>query len=234
MEKQKQQQINWFFNFVYQEIDGLDDFGAWLLFAQVMLAKERLFYQQMTKDQLLGYAKFLLDPIDGQAPAAILKDEQTLFQKDFFKILADLDKTKQEGTTENAPLVPADVVTLNTETNIQAGVVRVKFGLQANAPMDDKRLLLAFLQALSDIPVDNIRACPECDRWFPHFTRRVRTFCSNGCAARNLTRDRRAKLKANNPIKYKQMLSDNAERARKSYVRKQKAQANKKVKKGGQ
>jgi hypothetical protein len=221
MDKEKQQQINWFFNFAYQAIDGLDDFGAWLLFVQVMLAKERLFYQQMTKAQLLGYAKFLMGPVEGEAPAAILKDEQTLFQKDFFNILADLDKTKQAGTIENTPLVPAHSVTLNTETNIQAGIVRVKFGPQADAHMDDKRLLLAFLQALSDVSVDNIRSCPECDRWFPHFTRRTRTFCSNSCAARKLTRDRRAKLKAKYPGKYKQMLADNAKRARQSYVRKQ-------------
>jgi hypothetical protein len=84
-------------------------------------------------------------------------------------------------------------------------------------------LLLAFCQNLEDIPFESLRKCPECRKWFLHLSKKEKVFCSNKCAARKGSRQRRQQVKKDDPKTYKEQLAQGAKRARKSYVKKQKA-----------
>ena len=79
-----------------------------------------------------------------------------------------------------------------------------------------------FIRSLDGIKRDIFYSCPECDNWFIHTSKREKIFCSNKCAARKVSRERRAKLKANDKKdgKYSAILKKGAERARKSYEKK--------------
>jgi hypothetical protein len=70
---------------------------------------------------------------------------------------------------------------------------------------------------LEDVPVNVFHKCPECQKWFAHFNKREKRFCSNQCAARHGVRKSRAELKNGNPDKYEEELKAGATRARKSY-----------------
>lgn len=81
-------------------------------------------------------------------------------------------------------------------------------------------LLIHFIQALNGIPLGAIRKCTECGNWFLHVSKRVKLFCSNKCAAKKVSRERRERLKKESSEAYNQELKNGAKRARKSYEKK--------------
>lgn len=72
---------------------------------------------------------------------------------------------------------------------------------------------------MENVPASAFHRCPECKKWFAHFSEREKRFCSNKCAARNGIRKSRAELKDQDPEKYEEELRAGAARARKSYER---------------
>lgn len=78
-------------------------------------------------------------------------------------------------------------------------------------------LFMRFIELLDNLPLTAIRRCPECGSYFVHFSKRMRTNCSNKCSARRGARNRREKMKAENPEAYQEELKRSAGRARKSY-----------------
>jgi len=116
-----------------------------------------------------------------------------------------------------------------TETKDEKSLYRInkkkmyekKFRVIFDLQNDQESLLVAFCQNLERIPIGSLRKCPECSNWFLHLSKKVKTYCTNKCAARYGSRQRRQKLKMVNPDEYEFLLSKNAERARKSYEKRQ-------------
>ena len=81
-------------------------------------------------------------------------------------------------------------------------------------------LLIHFIQALNGTLIGAIRKCPECGNWFLHVSKRVKRFCSNKCAAKKVSRERRERIKREGIEAYNQELKNGAKRARKSYEKK--------------
>jgi hypothetical protein len=79
-------------------------------------------------------------------------------------------------------------------------------------------LKVVFLQSLEGLSNTFFRKCPECGKWFLHTTKKEKIYCTNKCATRKLSRDRRNKLKQDKE-KYKDELKKGADRARRSYVK---------------
>ncbi|MGO9019534.1 MAG: hypothetical protein ACLQVJ_14415 [Syntrophobacteraceae bacterium] len=75
-------------------------------------------------------------------------------------------------------------------------------------------------QILKGVMMSVFHRCPECQRWFAHFSERKRAFCSNRCATRYGVRESRKELKSKYPEKYEESLRAGAERAHKSYTSK--------------
>lgn len=88
-------------------------------------------------------------------------------------------------------------------------------------------LLIHFIQALNGISIGAIRKCPECGNWFLHVSKRVKRFCSNKCAAKKVSRERRERIKKEDIEAYNQELKNGAKRARKSYEKKVKRKIHK-------
>lgn len=77
-----------------------------------------------------------------------------------------------------------------------------------------------FLREINGAPLGVFRQCEACARWFLHTSAKKRRFCANRCAARISNRERRAKVKANDPKRYRDEAEAGKKRSRKSYKRK--------------
>jgi hypothetical protein len=55
-------------------------------------------------------------------------------------------------------------------------------------------LFFNFIRLLEGIPVGAFHKCPECRNWFIHTSKRKKVYCSNQCAARHITRRKRAAM----------------------------------------
>jgi hypothetical protein len=75
-----------------------------------------------------------------------------------------------------------------------------------------------FLRSFNDLPLKALRKCPICDKWFLHLSKREREFCSNRCAAKNISRKKYAALKQD-PLLYKQELEKKKEHNHAYYER---------------
>jgi hypothetical protein len=80
--------------------------------------------------------------------------------------------------------------------------------------------LFAFIRVLEDIPIGVFGICKECHKYFLHFGKHKKLFCTNLCAARHGARRRRRDGKEKDPEGYAEQLAANAERAHKSYEKK--------------
>jgi len=80
-------------------------------------------------------------------------------------------------------------------------------------------LLIYFVKALNGLSIKSIRCCLECKKWFLHLSLRRKDFCSNRCAARKASKNKRQSLKEDKEKEaaYNKVLAAGAERARKSY-----------------
>ena len=154
-----------------------------------------------------------------------LKWKQSDFSKRFHDFLSNVaDKDQQEK------LLQPFHVHVFISAAADKGSIRVRFEHPPNALSEDSRLFQVFLRTINGLHTSCVKQCLECDEWFFHFTKREKAYCSNKCAARKGNRDRRARIKVENPVAYKKELDENAQRARMSYERKVKAKSNKNVK----
>lgn len=97
---------------------------------------------------------------------------------------------------------------------------KASIALLFEAKSNEDILLFNFIRALEGIPLTAIRQCRECGLWFLHISKHKRDFCSNRCAARKGSRERRKKQKNESPKKYDHELKEGAKRARNSYEKK--------------
>lgn len=80
-------------------------------------------------------------------------------------------------------------------------------------------LKFKFLVSLEGISFNAFNKCRECNKWFLHVTKKIKIYCSNKCASRHIVRKKRENLKN---VDKKEYNKKGAERARKSYEKKQK------------
>ena len=92
--------------------------------------------------------------------------------------------------------------------------------LSIRAKNEKETLLLYFIQTLEGIPIRSLRQCPECGRYYVHLSKRPKIYCSNKCAARKGSRDKRKWVKEHEPESYQKELAKGKKRALKSYRRK--------------
>jgi len=144
-----------------------------------------------------------------------------------------LDEIKGEFTEEDVKhllmlhhfQIPQLSITLHGRfipTGIGAIGEKVKLVIEAEfeAAHLEETMMFNAVRLLEDIPLNVFHRCPECRKWFAHFSERKKQFCSNRCAARHGVRKSRAELKSNNAEKYEEELRSGAERAHKSYAAK--------------
>jgi hypothetical protein len=92
--------------------------------------------------------------------------------------------------------------------------------LSIRAKNEKETLLLYFIQTLEGIPIRSLRQCPECGRYYVHLSKRPKIYCSNKCAARMGSREKRKWIKEHDPGSYQRELVKGKERALESYWRK--------------
>jgi len=68
------------------------------------------------------------------------------------------------------------------------------------------RIRFFFMQIFNDFPLSSIRVCEGCKRFFVHFSKRQREYCSPSCSSRSIQREKREDLKKHHPRKHKQFL----------------------------
>jgi hypothetical protein len=113
----------------------------------------------------------------------------------------------------NARLLP------NTPISIELKELDGKINVTYSSNDITETLLVYFVKALSGLPTQAIRRCPECKKWFLHLSARRKEFCSNKCAAKKGSRDQRRSFKEKK-IDYAKELAAGAKRARTSYENK--------------
>jgi hypothetical protein len=87
-----------------------------------------------------------------------------------------------------------------------------------DAETDKESLLIAFYRALDGVEIGTLKTCKECGKYFLHTTKMKKEFCTNKCAARKASRDRRERIKKDDK-KWEKEKKKGADRARKSYVK---------------
>ena len=96
--------------------------------------------------------------------------------------------------------------------------------IQPGGPTFADILLFKFLQALEGIPIGALRQCPECGSYYFHISKKKKIYCSNKCAARKASREKRKRMKEEKPELYEQMKEKAQDRAHESYKRKKEAE----------
>jgi hypothetical protein len=114
----------------------------------------------------------------------------------------------------------------------EEAIMQSPVNLVFKAKTDEDTLLSYLLMALWFSPLGSIRTCEECDKYFVHTSKKKKIFCSSKCAMRKANRDRRTRMKENEPDKYKMELDKGKKRATKSYKQRMKKKLGTKVKVG--
>ncbi len=78
-------------------------------------------------------------------------------------------------------------------------------------------MLFIFLISIDGLPVDALKQCPACNRWFVIVGKREKIYCSRKCATRANTKKTREKMSDTKKKKYNE---EGKKRARISYARK--------------
>lgn len=239
MGDQKREMLEWFINFINRNLDSLSvgdlaKLGTDFHLISVGLSPHNLeptrwdigeamveFWQSQgsleqilkrSQNRLKQFMEETILPLNKPAPLADILDVET---KEVTKMdLGRLPSPHQFFRSEvevNFRAIPS----LSPDGSA-ISIIRAEY--KAYSP--EESLLIYFAQALDGTPLHAIRRCPECLRYFIQTTKRERFFCSNKCAARKVSRERRKKLKKEKTESYTKELEGGAKRARKSYVNK--------------
>jgi hypothetical protein len=218
MHKDNVNLLKWFGKFVYADIDSLSEFQITRMWINITLIKEYdILDQEIGLKELAPLLHIATERPDLMPSKESLKNEQSEFSDKFHDVLNNIRKEGQQTDLTDPFSLHLDVTVETIEDK-----VRVKFDRPRNALIKDNRLFLSFLQTINGFQVETFKQCLECGQWFFHFAKRERIFCSNLCAARKGNRERRAQLKEEDPVAYKEELKKSSERARKSYARRKK------------
>lgn len=79
-----------------------------------------------------------------------------------------------------------------------------------------KVIVFQFMRCLHEVPISAFHKCPECGHWFINVTKREKIYCTSLCASRHIVRRKRKDSK--------NLKREGAERARKSYKKRVKAE----------
>jgi hypothetical protein len=99
------------------------------------------------------------------------------------------------------------------------------------APKNEDTLLFYFCQTLMGLPLGALRICADkkCDNWYAVSNKRERKFCSQKCGMRNANRERRKRIKNEDPENYERELNKGKKRAKKSYEKRLREKLGEKV-----
>lgn len=93
--------------------------------------------------------------------------------------------------------------------------------VKASSQSVEEQMIYHFLQALHDLPVESVRQCPQCGKWFVSKNLRSQLFCSSKCGTRQANKDRYYRKKTESPVEYAEELEQGKARAKKSYETRQ-------------
>jgi len=83
----------------------------------------------------------------------------------------------------------------------------------------EETILFHFIRSLEGVLIGALRQCFECGKWFVHESKRKREYCTGKCASRKINREKREKMKTEDPRAWEEELIKGRERAAKSYQR---------------
>jgi hypothetical protein len=83
-----------------------------------------------------------------------------------------------------------------------------------------KRIALVILRCLAGISLESFHRCPECNRFFINVTKKTKTYCTNKCATRFITRRKRREQKEAQSPQHQEENANGSTRARKAYENK--------------
>jgi len=212
--------------YFYKGIDGtarydLKDLDLW--------GAEALNFADITSP---GSLELLQAPLKSFLRKMVLNIERAKsFQRDEWKTLDDIEKSCVLGTIDfdtavkvEAPVGLEDKSVGETILTSQSlyrwepeALENATIVITARGKSYAESLLFHFIRSLEGIPLTSLRSCPECGNWFLHISKRKREFCSNKCASRRISREKRQRLKEENPKMYEKKLKRNAKRAHKGY-----------------
>ena len=113
---------------------------------------------------------------------------------------------------ENIKETNGDLIANLSEEKLLNSPVNIAF----KSDTDEETLLFHLIMALWLSPLDSIRTCAECKKYFVPTSKKKRKYCSPKCGMRKANRDRRKRIKENEPAKYKNELDKGKKRATKS------------------
>jgi len=251
MDRRRTRRLNWFFDFLSTNLDKLGqgefakvatELSLTLLgrttigrsIEAVVLAKiEETDYtmsrnglnkMKATQESLRSYVEQMMDGVKKTTEDGLTKNG---FAHDIPRDEYTLTKVNVNIITTAGMIVSSSVEKQEENHSIhrwsKEEIERAPIMVYEMALSGKEALIFQFVRALNGFSLSAIRQCPECERWYVHTTKRKKIYCSNRCAARKTSRDRRKRKKEQDPAAYERELKGNAERARKSYENKIKA-----------
>ncbi|MFC1876229.1 hypothetical protein ACFL2E_03010 [Thermodesulfobacteriota bacterium] len=177
----------------------------------------------------------IIDKISQWQDSSHLEKCHATFKKYFDKLIGNVEKLSEkgegqssEGKTNRTSIIEMLDSKITVNLIYMDDIHQDTFNVTFRSAEDSMSIMLAFLQELNGVLIESFKKCPECSNWFLQISKKNKIYCSNKCAARKVARNRRAKLKADNPSKYEAELKKNAERAKKAaMLKKQKEQGQK-------
>ena len=229
----RQGRVEWFLEFINFDLDKISPGDFAKLDMEITLIIQGLFPTDLNKLQRRSYIardNWRTDILGMDEWDESLDESLNMrFYQDYLKeFLNDMMERIKEVSKSKIPqfITSKTFKSLNVPITIEAGFripaksddlkdQLIEVTTMTSRP--EENLLIYFIYALDGIPLGAFRQCPECGKFFLHTSKRVKMFCSNKCAAKKVSRDRRNKIKANNLKAYERELEEGAIRARKSY-----------------
>jgi hypothetical protein len=94
------------------------------------------------------------------------------------------------------------------------------FDLTFHSSGSEETILFHFIRSFEGVSIGALRQCMECGKWFVHESKRRKEYCTGKCASRKINREKREKMKTEDPKAWEEELIKGRERAAKSYQRK--------------
>lgn len=247
MDKLQKGRLEWFLNFINLDLNNIPFGEVVKLLAEINFIQQGIFPNdnpklvqsecastlfKMWADDKRGKAESVLNLYQSRLKH-FMENMQDVIKKASRPIVGVDVKTKEEsiflengfggwqtlGDISSPVQIKAEFPAIGDTGHIGDRVIKTAI----TATKTEDTLLIYFIQSLSGITIGNLKPCPECGNWFLHTSKRIKLFCSNKCAARKVSRDRRQRLKDEESETYDKELKEGAKRARKSYEKKVKS-----------
>jgi hypothetical protein len=176
--------FRWFLDFIYTDIASLSD-----------QKKKLLLFNLLDRAYVTPLNSFAATLASSSLIREIFEIQAKL--KDCFSaIIKEADgKTQNSGYDLVKTVISKGFTTKVSVILAGSNKEGLKLSCETRTDPDEDKPLLDFLRSVSGIRLDNLKKCPECERYFLHLSKRKRIFCDNKCASRYLTRQRRSESK---------------------------------------